>query len=603
VGTYRVAEVEGPGAIVRGWSAGMGGEWKVYLDGDETPLYVGSGYDFLARRTHVFLERAGLDLDTEDAFCQQDADYLPIPFGKSLRVTWKGNLKELHFYHLEVRSYEAGTRVQTFDVERDLASNREALERAVAGLTRPGVPDEGRVRAEASELDPGGEWNLEIPAHPPAEAIAELTLKLTGGGTPADALRGTLLRIAFDGAHKPQVESPAGDFFGSGVGLNPFGSLPMTVDPGGAMTCRFVMPFRKTARITLFNSTRDAVRAEVKVRLVSWAWDAGSLYFRSKWRTDQQIDMQFGPFDMPYILARGAGRLVGAACMLVNPTPFAHPYGSWWGEGDEKIFVDDETFPSFFGTGSEDYYNYSWSRPDLFDHPYCGQPLDSGPGNSGYCSNHRWHVLDDVPFDRFLAFYMEVWHHSARPGLGYGCIAYLYGRPGMLDDHRRVQLSELKVPAVQPMAPEAGFGTHGATIHRWAEMAVNVEGGVLGSDTRQPAASKGRLVTWRAKAGDRLAVKFSVEKDKDYSVNLVACHWPEGGAVRLLLNGTPLVVENLGGAELGARGEAKLVLKSRFARRLLSTGFKTAALSAGEQELDVECLEDGLFGLDYLWIR
>lgn len=32
----------------------------------------------------------------------------------------------------------------------------------------------------------------------------------------------------------------------------------------------------------------------------------------------------------------------------------------WWGEGDEKFFVDGEKFPSSFGTGSEDYIGYAW---------------------------------------------------------------------------------------------------------------------------------------------------------------------------------------------------------------------------------------------------
>jgi len=49
--------------------------------------------------------------------------------------------------------------------------------------------------------------------------------------------------------------------------------------------------------------------------------------------------------------------------------------GSWWGEGDEKIWLDDHPFPSFFGTGSEDFFNYSWSNNDLFNHAYGGQLL------------------------------------------------------------------------------------------------------------------------------------------------------------------------------------------------------------------------------------
>jgi hypothetical protein len=37
-----------------------------------------------------------------------------------------------------------------------------------------------------------------------------------------------------------------------------------------------------------------------------------------------------------------------------------NPVTIWWGEGDEKIWVDGEAFPSIFGTGTEDYYAYSW---------------------------------------------------------------------------------------------------------------------------------------------------------------------------------------------------------------------------------------------------
>ena len=37
--------------------------------------------------------------------------------------------------------------------------------------------------------------------------------------------------------------------------------------------------------------------------------------------------------------------------------------GGWWGEGDEKFFVDGEKFPSTFGTGSEDYFGYAWCHP------------------------------------------------------------------------------------------------------------------------------------------------------------------------------------------------------------------------------------------------
>ena len=60
----------------------------------------------------------------------------------------------------------------------------------------------------------------------------------------------------------------------------------------------------------------------------------------------------------------GRGRFCGVTLHVWNPR------GGWWGEGDEKFFVDGEKFPSTFGTGSEDYFGYAWCNPHLFQRPY-----------------------------------------------------------------------------------------------------------------------------------------------------------------------------------------------------------------------------------------
>lgn len=600
VGFYLVADVQGPGAVVRGWSASMGGVMKAYLDGSDVPVFEGSGYDFMAQRARIWMEKAGLDANTGDAFRQQDADYLPVPFEKSLRVTWRGTIKELHFYALEVRLYEKGTPVTTFDPMTDLEANQEALAVAVERLTKPSCIHEGEVHEAMEDLDPDALWEWETEEKP--GAITEFKVQLLG--TDAEKVyRGCLLRMAFDGAHKPQVETPVGDFFGTAPGINVFNSLPMAVAADGTMTCRFVMPFRERAKITLLNATDEKVRLKASVRVSPWTWNDRSLYFRAKWRCANLLDQRFGAFDMPYVLARGRGNFVGAACMLANPSTVPHPYGSWWGEGDEKVFVDAEPFPSFYGTGSEDYYNYSWSRPDLFDHPYCGQPANTGPGNQGYCTNHRWHVLDAVPFRESFAFYMEVWPHNAKPGLSYACIAYLYARPGAIDDHRRVQLSELNVMPVPSMEPEAGWGSRNAVIFHFEDREMEVNGGAVGFDGTQLCASRNRLVSWKAEPGHRIAVPFDWEKEGEFCVNIVAAHWPDGGAVKVLLDGKPLNTDGLGGAELGRNGEEKVVMKSLQARRLLSTRFRAVPIQPGAHTLELECLEPGRFGFDYLWIQ
>ena len=71
--------------------------------------------------------------------------------------------------------------------------------------------------------------------------------------------------------------------------------------------------------------------------------------------------------DWPFLKTEGAGRFVGLHAARVESAR------RWWGEGDEKFFVDGEKFPSTIGTGSEDYFGYAWCCPALFQNAYHNQ--------------------------------------------------------------------------------------------------------------------------------------------------------------------------------------------------------------------------------------
>ena len=90
-----------------------------------------------------------------------------------------------------------------------------------------------------------------------------------------------------------------------------------------------------------------------------------------------------------------------------------NPRGGWWGEGDEKFFVDGEKFPSTFGTGSEDYFGYAWCDPHLFQRPYHAQTMTQM--NKGHQSVLRWHITDNVPFETSFEGCIEKYDH---PGPG-----------------------------------------------------------------------------------------------------------------------------------------------------------------------------------------
>lgn len=597
-GLYLIAEVNGPGAIVRGWSAGMNGVLRVQIDATDPTIensglvWEGKAYDFLARRSAEFAKRAGVQAPAGDAFTQQDADYLPIPFARNLRVTWEGSLNELHFYHLQVRLYPEGVAVRSFSPNSDLKEFEREFHAAARRLTAPSPGDEtGELGRFKAEIQPGTAWIWNSEVKGPA-AIREFKIRVPSDEKPDCVLRGCLLRISFDGSQRPQVEAPLGDFFGSGPGVNPFSSLPFSVAPDGTMTCRFVMPYEKSARIEIVNHTPTAVSIAGSVRTGFWNWDEFSMHFRAKWRADHDLLAGAGVIDLPYALVIGKGVFVGCAAMVMNPAGVPTAGGNWWGEGDEKFIVDGEQTPSTFGTGSEDYFNYSWSRPDLFDHPYCGQPLDSGPDTAGYVSNHRFQVIDAIPFERSLAALMELWTHRRTPGLSYSRIAYLYARPGAIDDHRGLAPSDLKIPVLPKRELVAAGAATGARFFLPTELKPVASAGAV-ELVPAPLATQLQVLQWNAPKGARLTLSLENAKDGPVEIHPVLVHSPNGAVVRASIAGHRLKVADSG----------SVPLRAEHSERVLNVNFNPVSLKTGTHELVLECEEPGTVGLDYVWVK
>jgi hypothetical protein len=120
----------------------------------------------------------------------------------------------------------------------------------------------------------------------------------------------------------------------------------------------------------------------------------------------------------------GRGVYVGDAFNIQNPVP------RWWGEGDDKIYVDGDTFPRCFGTGTEDYYGYAWSATEVFTRALHAQPRADSADFSGRASNNRFRTLDAIPFQRSLRFDMELWHWEAA-NVTWDTTVYFYARSGL----------------------------------------------------------------------------------------------------------------------------------------------------------------------------
>jgi hypothetical protein len=150
------------------------------------------------------------------------------------------------------------------------------------------------------------------------------------------------------------------------------------------------------------------------------------MHFHAAWRQESPIHT-VPRQDWNYVEIAGRGVFVGDALALTNPVK------TWWGEGDEKIYVDGETFPSHFGTGTEDYYGYAWGSPETFEGPFHAQPRCDGPGNYGHTTVTRVRCLDAIPFTRSFRFDMEIWHWK-ECDVGFAATTYYYALPGAADN-------------------------------------------------------------------------------------------------------------------------------------------------------------------------
>ncbi len=211
-----------------------------------------------------------------------------------------------------------------------------------------------------------------------------------GGATHQDML----LRIYWDGSEKPGVEAPVGDFFAGCFGKrSEVISLPVVVTRGSAYNCFWNMPFRKSARVEIVNQSDKPVN--LLYYNVDWiktnSLPQDTPYFYAQYR--QEYPVEHGK-DYVLLDTKGKGQYVGTVLAVRTRSPM------WFGEGDEKISIDDDKTPSIWGTGTEDYFLSAWGLTKV-NTPYYGVPyFDQWGIVGGHTSAYRWHINDPIVFQK-----------------------------------------------------------------------------------------------------------------------------------------------------------------------------------------------------------
>jgi len=564
-------DAAGPGAIVRIWSANpdAAGIVRIYLDGSrrptiETPL-----------RRLLDGSYPGLPLTIAGERAKGFNLYFPIPYAKHCLVTAEG---EKFYYHINYRTYASGTRVRTFE-PADLERHRKTIERVVGTLAAVGRPVEPRSTPHRfrQRLRDGEEKTLETLSG--SREITALKLHVDADGDEKAIARGLVLSMSFDG--RQTVEAPLGDFFGAAPGFIPYASLPLAIirEEGkpAELWCFWRMPFEKRAEIRIRNWTGVPVDVRGSVWTSSHRWDETSLHFHAGWRIERNIPTR--PFiDWNHLHVRGgAGRFVGGHLHFINAVK------KWWGEGDERIYVDGEKFPSTFGTGTEDYYGYAWGNPGRFVHAYHNQPHVDGPGTYGNISNNRFHILDDIPFTKSFRFDMENWHWSEDIRVTRAAVSYWYARPGTRDGFKALTRADVQPIEVPPYKVHVVAGA----IEGESLALREKRGGDFHTHPTDHRLSNEAVLRWtKAKPGDRATFALPVEKAGTREVVVHLLKSIDYAQVQFYINGRPAgpVIDgyapqpqpsgeiSLGRHELRA-GENELTIEIVGANRLARPGY------------------------------
>lgn len=309
---------------------------------------------------------------------------------------------------------------------------------------------------------------------------------MTQGSEDSEFLRKILLKIYWDGEENPSVLVPLGDFFCLGHGMvNSFQNLFFTASTSQegrnkfgsfvALNCYLPMPFNKTARIEIVNETEyEYVQYfYVDYEIYEEEFDGDVAYFHASFHRENptsgwghEISVNSPPADIVnlsdennYMIleAKGEGHMIGFNLSVTNLQRWVKkPHDrTWWGEGDEMIFIDGEPWPpSIHGTGSEDALNqafgmqpnaYLYNGSSIFEHE-----------TEGYQSSYIFYVTNPIRFTKSIRASIEHGHGNHLSN-EFSSVAYWYQK----EPHKEIKIIPVnqRVPLVRTFAFPEGSKT------------------------------------------------------------------------------------------------------------------------------------------------
>lgn len=250
-----------------------------------------------------------------------------------------------------------------------------------------------------------------------------------------------ILRIYWDNQPYPSVEAPLSAFFGCAYDENfvdrdgrypVLNSAVMLVAPGRGYNCFFQMPFLRHCRITVENR---GVRDETLYYMITGGFlelPENIGYFHASYRQEHPVTRGRSYTVIDGI--QGKGQFLGltlAAGMNGNNT--------CWVEGEARMYLDDDKYPSIHYTGTEDYFTGSYGfgndihikRYQTFSGHYSGLYAILGDNGEFYNGQqrfllYRFHVPDPIRFDRGFRMTLDNLGWTGPRYDDYTSVAYWY---------------------------------------------------------------------------------------------------------------------------------------------------------------------------------
>lgn len=250
-----------------------------------------------------------------------------------------------------------------------------------------------------------------------------------------------VMRIYWENEEFPSVEAPISAFFGCAYDENfkdrdgnyiVLNSAKILTAPGRGFNSYWEMPFAKHCRITMENRGK---KEETLYYMIS-GWygeipqDAG--YFHAAYRQEHPVTK-----GRAYTIIDG---IEGRGCFAgVTLATGMNGNNTCWVEGEAKMYIDDDQYPSMNYTGTEDYFCGSYgfgndiilNRYQTFSGMYTGLFAIMGDNREFYNGQqrfllYRFHEKDPVYFSKNFKMTIDNLGWTGPRYDDYTSVAYWY---------------------------------------------------------------------------------------------------------------------------------------------------------------------------------